>query len=76
MARERSSIERERPRLELLKYRDAEERLRAAILEGRDYEGKEEDFEIVRRKKRELGFERYQRFVGGGGGRGCSLRTD
>ena len=55
------------PRLEVVKHKAAEERLKAAILEGRDYEGKDGDLELVQRKQRELGPERLRRVVGGGG---------
>ncbi len=55
------------PRLEVIKHQAAEARLRDAILEGRDYPGKDEDLRLVRRKRRELGDERLKRFVGGGG---------
>ena len=58
---------REGPRLEVVKHQAAEERLRQAILEGRDYPGKAEDLERVQRKQRELGPERLKRVIGGGG---------
>ena len=58
---------REGPRLEKVKHQAAEERLKAAILEGRDYPGKDEDLELVQRKQRELGPERLRRVVGGEG---------
>ncbi len=58
---------REGPRLEVVKHREAEERLRRAILEGRDYPGKDEDLALVKRKQRELGPDRLRRVLGGGG---------
>ncbi len=54
------------PRLEVLKHQAAEARLRDAILEGRDYPGKDEDIALIKRKQRELGDERLKRFVGEG----------
>jgi hypothetical protein len=41
-------------------------RIRESILSGRDYPGKAEDLELVRRKQRELGSERLRRLVGYG----------
>jgi hypothetical protein len=41
------------PRLEKRKHLEADRRLRTAILEGKDYPGKEEDFALLRRKRRE-----------------------
>jgi hypothetical protein len=61
MQRERS------PRREVLKHRQAEERLRRAFLEGRNYVGMAEDIALVKRKQRELGPERLRRVVEGGG---------
>lgn len=54
------------PRLEKVKHQAAEQRLRRAILEGRDYPGKTEDLELVQRKQRELGPERLKRVAGEG----------
>jgi hypothetical protein len=51
------------PRLEKLKHLDAERRLRAYVLSGRDYAGRNEDVALVRRKARELGDERLRRAV-------------
>ena len=56
----------EGPRLEVLKHREAESRLRVALLNGQDYPGKDEDLELVRRKQRELDPERLRRVLGGG----------
>ena len=53
------------PRREVAEHLAAEERLRRAVLEGRDYEGKAEDLERVKRKQRELGDERLRRAIGG-----------
>lgn len=58
---------REGPRLEVIKHREAEQRLRDAILENRSYPGMDEDIALIKRKARELGPERLKRFVGGGG---------
>lgn len=56
------------PRLEKRRHLEAEQRLRAAILEGReDYPGKAEDICLIKRKTRELGHERLKRVIGGGG---------
>ena len=56
---------REGPRLEVVKHLEAEERLRRAVLEGRDYPGKAEDLARVKRKQKELGRERLRRAIGG-----------
>ncbi len=56
----------EAPRLEKVKHFEAEQRLRTSILEGKDYPGKDEDLDLVRRKERELGRDRVRRIVGGG----------
>jgi hypothetical protein len=57
-------------RLEVRKHLAAEARLRTAILENKDYEGKREDLERVKRKQKELGQRgvRQVLFRGGGGG--------
>jgi len=60
--------QREGPRLEKLKHLEAERRLKQAVLEGRDYEGKDADLRLVRRKQRELGPERLRRAVDEAGG--------
>lgn len=60
-------MHREGPRLEKVKHLEAERRLRTSILENRDYEGKEEDVALIKRKTRELGHERLKRVIGGGG---------
>ncbi len=54
-------------RLEKKKHIEAEQRLRTAILLNRDYPGKEEDLELVRRKQRECGADAIRRILGGGG---------
>lgn len=54
------------PRLEKVKHHAAEQRLRTAILEGRDYPGKAEDIRLIKRKQRELGHERLKRVLGEG----------
>ena len=54
------------PRLEKRKHLEADRRLRTAILEGKDYPGKESDFALIRRKRRE-GREREANDMGGGG---------
>ncbi len=64
-------MQREGPRLEVVKHREAEARVRASILRREmgqpwDYEGRDEDIAIIKRKTRELGHERLKRFVGGG----------
>ena len=51
-------------RLEKKKHLEAELRLRDAILQGRTYPGKQEDLELVRRKRREG----RELIVGRGGG--------
>ena len=56
---------REGPRLEVVKHLEAEERLRRAVLEGRDYEGRDADLARIKRKERELGRERLRRAIGG-----------
>ncbi len=60
-------MQRKEPRLEKRKHAAAEERLRRAILEGRDYEGKDEDIALVKRKHRELSPERVRRVIAGEG---------
>jgi hypothetical protein len=59
-------MQRNEPRLEKRKHLLAERRLETSILEGRDYEGKDEDIALVRRKRHELGDERLRRAVGYG----------
>ncbi len=61
--------EREGPRLEVLKHQAAEQRLKASILENRDYPGRDEDLALIRRKRRELGDERLKRILEGEDGR-------
>ena len=56
------------PRLEKRKHLEADRRLRTAILEGKDYPGKEEDFALIRRKRREG----REREFNDRGGRGLS----
>ena len=59
--------QREGPRLKKEKHALAEERLRRAFLEGRDYRGKDEDLALVKRKHRELSPERVRRVIAGEG---------
>ena len=54
------------PRLEKRKHLEAEARVRESILSGRDYPGKAEDMELIRRKQRELDPKRLRRVVGYG----------
>lgn len=53
------------PRLELRKHAAAEQRIKAAILEGREPD--ESDLELVRRKTRERGPRGVRRVLEGGG---------
>lgn len=61
---------REGPRLEKLKHREAEERIRASVLRREQglewcYEGRDDDLSLIQRKGRELGPERLRRVVEG-----------
>ncbi len=59
-------MQREGPRLEVLKHREAEERLRLAFVAGVDYEGRDADLELVRRKAKERGARGIRRALGEG----------
>lgn len=54
------------PRLEIQKHAAAEERLRLAFVAGADYEGKDADLALVRRKAKERGAQGVRRILGGG----------
>jgi hypothetical protein len=63
--------QREGPRLEKVKYAAAEARIRESVLrrergESWDYEGRDEDLTLIRRKRHERGPERLGRVVGYG----------